>query len=86
MRIIFTNRMKKEYWKLQEDKRQCVDEAIELFRIDPFTKTLRNHPLKGLMKGTRSISAGFDLRIVFEVQEKYTLVIMLAVGSHEEVY
>lgn len=38
------------------------------------------------MKGQRSISARFDLRIIFEECDGYAVVIMIAVGNHEEVY
>lgn len=38
------------------------------------------------MKGGCSLSAGFDLRIIFEERDGYAVVIMIAVGTHEEVY
>ena len=86
MKILFAKRMTKQYWKLRETERKRVDDGIDLFRRDPFDLVLQNHPLKGPMKGARAISAGFDLRIIFQERENYMVVLMLAVGSHEEVY
>lgn len=86
MDIRFTKTFSKQYWKLQKIQRHRVDEAIETFRNDPLAPALRNHPLKGIMKGQRSLSAGFDLRIIFEERGGYTVVIMIAVGKHEGVY
>ncbi len=86
MKIVFAKRMTKQYEKLSEREREHVDEAIALFRKNPFAAALRNHPLKGTQKNRRALSAGFDLRIIFEEHDKYMLVIMLAVGTHEEVY
>lgn len=86
MDIRFTKSFLKQYWKLQKLQRRRVDEAITLFRHDPFDVSLHNHALRGDMKGQRSLSAGFDLRILFEERDGYAVVIMIAVGTHEEVY
>lgn len=74
------------YRKLERRKKKAVDEAIDLFARHPFDPALNNHQLKGVLKGRRSISAGFDLRIVFREEGKYAFVSMIKVGSHEEVY
>lgn len=86
MKILFTKKMVKQYWKLRGSKRKRVDDAIALFRRDRFAFSLYNHPLKGTMKGRRSLSAGFDLRIIFEERDEYAVVIMIAIGTHQEVY
>ncbi len=72
--------------KLQKHQKISVTDAVDLFRKHPFSPSLKNHPLKGSAKGARSISAGFDLRIIFEEEDHYMIVLMLAVGSHEKVY
>jgi mRNA-degrading endonuclease YafQ of YafQ-DinJ toxin-antitoxin module len=86
MIIYFTKSFSKKYWRLPEVTRKRVDNAIGIFRKNPLDPILRNHPLKGDMKGRRSLSAGFDLRLIFEERDGYTVVIMIAVGKHEEVY
>lgn len=86
MKIVYHRRFNKQLAKLERHEKLAVAEAIELFAQAPFDSRLRNHPLKGDMTGQRSISAGYDLRIIFEEQDGYMIVLMLAVGTHEEVY
>jgi len=86
MQIYYHKRFIKQMKKLQVHERIAVTDAIDLFRKDPFSTTLKNHALKGSMLGARAISAGFDLRILFEEHDNYTLVVMVAVGTHDTVY
>ncbi|MBP7114009.1 MAG: type II toxin-antitoxin system mRNA interferase toxin, RelE/StbE family [Candidatus Peribacteraceae bacterium] len=86
MHIHYQKRFVKQMEKLQKHQKIAVTDAIDLFRHHPLDPSLHNHALRGPMKGARAISAGFDLRIIFEERDRYTLVIILAVGTHEEVY
>lgn len=86
MEIIYLRRFRKQLAKLQKKQKLAVADAIILFGKNPFDPKLRNHALKGDMIGRRSFSAGFDLRLIFEERNGYAVVIMLEVGSHEDVY
>lgn len=86
MRIYFKKSFLKQYGKLQKVIRPKVDDTIRLFAKNPHHHALKNHALAGKLIGKRSISAGFDLRIIFEVKGNYIVVIMLAVGTHNQVY
>ena len=87
MQILFKKTFIKQYKKLQGFNRSKIDHTLKLFEKNPFHPDLRNHALVGKLKGKRSISAGFDLRIVFELEDnKYMIVVMLGVGSHNNVY
>lgn len=86
MNVFFTRTFEKQYWKLRETDRMRVDKAILIFRKNPLDPSLHNHTLKGQLKGQRSISAGYDLRLIFEERDGYTIVTMIDVGSHESVY
>ncbi len=86
MRIIYRKQFLKQFNKLERRRQEVVEETVDLFRKNPLDLTLRNHALKGAMSGRRSISAGFDLRLIFEERDGYAIVIMIAVGKHEEVY
>lgn len=63
-----------------------VDRAIDLFIEDPFHPLLHNHKLKASKRGLESISAGYDLRIVYFKEGGYRIVTMVQVGTHDEVY
>lgn len=86
MIIDYSKAFEKHYEKLNIKIQDKIDEAIERFHGNPHDPTLRSHPLKGSMSGKRAFSAGGDLRIIFQEYDDYTLVLMLDVGSHNQVY
>ena len=86
MKIIFRKKFIKNYTKLPLSDRKNIDATINLFELNPHDKKLRNHSLSGEMHGLRSISAGFDLRIIFQEFKDYTVVVMIRLGSHNQVY
>jgi addiction module RelE/StbE family toxin len=66
----------------------ALQESLQLLSLDAFNPLLRTHKLKGKLAGTWACSVGFDLRIVFEFvpyQDKEAI-LLLTVGTHEEVY
>lgn len=72
--------------KLSVHQKEKVDSSILLFQKNPYHPLLKNHALKGPKKDIQSISAGFDLRILFHEYDNYTYIIFLKVGSHNQVY
>ena len=86
MEIRFKKSFVKQYGKLQKSQQGRVDRALETFEKNPRDPILKNHALLGVLKGKRSISAGFDLRVVFAVERDYLVVLMLGVGTHNQVY
>lgn len=86
MKLVFKKSFIKNYHKLNKSDRSKVDLALELFERNPKDNALNNHPLTGKLQGKRSISAGFDLRIIIKVEGDYVIVTMLAVGTHNQVY
>lgn len=81
-----TKKFDKAYAKLTEANQTRVDDALRLFEKNPFDASLCNHILKGKLKRFRAISAGYDLRMVLQEQGGYVVVIMLNVGTHDQVY
>ena len=86
MRILLKKSFMKRYQKLKKSDQGKVDHALKLFEQNPHDSQLKNHVLTGKLTGKRSIAAGFDLRIVFEMEENYMVVTMLGVGTHNQVY
>lgn len=86
MIIRFHGQFAKRYDKLPRKIQKKVDVVLEKFRKDPFDDTLKNHALKGPMADKRAIYVSGDLRIIFEEYDNYILVIMLDVGTHNQVY
>jgi mRNA interferase YafQ len=66
----------------------ALQESLQLLSHDAFNSLLRTHKLKGKLAGAWACSAGFDLRIVFEFvpYQEGEAILLLTVGTHEEVY
>ena len=88
MKINFHRRYIKQYNKLSISKKDSVNDALMKFEENPFDESLYNHSLKGKRgkKGQRSISAESDLRIIFEMDGNYAVVLFVEVGSHSLLY
>jgi len=63
-------------------------ESLQLLADDAFHPLLRTHKLKGKLAGAWACSAGFDLRIIFEfvTYQGEEAILLLTIGTHEEVY
>ena len=88
MRMII-NRLpifKRMYRKLSQEQKERVRKSLDIFAQNPFDPRLRNHVLSGQQEGVRSISAGHDLRILYVEQDGHFVVLLVAVGDHDEVY
>ncbi len=51
MKILIRKGFTKSYSKLSHRDQRSVDEALVAFEQDPFQEELKNHALKGSMKG-----------------------------------
>ena len=62
--------------------------TIAAIQENPFTPSLRTHKLQGKLKDAYSASAGYDLRIIFDISkiDGQNCIVLLSVGTHDEVY
>jgi addiction module RelE/StbE family toxin len=86
MELQFKKSFAKSYQKLSSQEQLKVDQALVGFQEDPHQPHLRNHALKGTMKGQRAISAGFDLRIIYREEGEHAVVHLIKTGTHNQVY
>lgn len=61
------------FLKLSREQKMFTREMLELFAIDPFHTSLRNHPLDPPLERYRSISIDNDLRILFRMTDDATV-------------
>jgi mRNA-degrading endonuclease YafQ of YafQ-DinJ toxin-antitoxin module len=66
--------LKKRFWK-----------ALGLFSKNPFHPILRTHKLVGKLEGLWAFSIAYDCRVVFKFMNGND-VLLIDIGSHEEVY
>lgn len=85
MDVDFTKPFNKQFQKLPSKQQKQARAAVALFVQDVTAPSLRNHGLKGEWLGYRSITAGGDLRLHFQVITD-NKVLFVAVGSHSQLY
>lgn len=70
--------------------RPQIEAALEQLLENPFHQTLKTHKLKGDLQGRWSCSIDYNNRIVFEFvtnsESGTEEILLLALGSHDEVY
>jgi addiction module RelE/StbE family toxin len=78
-------KFKKQYKKLPPAQKRRLDDALKVFRKNPHSRELYNHPLTGKWKGYRSIAFGGDWRAHFKLVGSDEA-IFVAVGTHSQLY
>ena len=60
--------------------------VLQLLEINPFHPSLRLHGLQGKLQGLSSVSINMNYRIVLEIIIQENEIILINVGSHQQVY
>jgi len=65
-----------------------LEATLLLLSEDAFDPRLKTHKLKGDLDAVWACSAGYDLRILFELvqHEGAEAILLLTMGTHDEVY
>jgi mRNA-degrading endonuclease YafQ of YafQ-DinJ toxin-antitoxin module len=67
-----------------------MEKTLRLLVENPFAPQLETHKLKGKLSGSWACKVGYDLHIVFDFVKKEgqgeSDILLLEIGSHEEVY
>ncbi|MBN3926054.1 type II toxin-antitoxin system mRNA interferase toxin, RelE/StbE family [Nostoc sp. NMS4] len=86
-------KFKRSFKRLIKKNPQLQDKilaVLELLGNDPFTMSLKSHKLTGQLDGLWSCSVVYDCRIIFAFKKDTItgddLIILVDIGSHDEVY
>jgi len=81
-------RAAKRLLKKRPDVAEDLKAALELISEDALHPKLKSHKLKGELEGSWAASAGYDLRIVFQMVDYQgtEAILLLTEGTHDEVY
>ncbi|MEK6645668.1 MAG: type II toxin-antitoxin system mRNA interferase toxin, RelE/StbE family [Candidatus Firestonebacteria bacterium] len=88
LNVIWDDGFKRIYKKKIKNNEILKDrlwKTIRLFTKDPFQIQLRTHKLSGELAGLWAFSITYDYRVVFKFTNK-TEVLLIDIGSHDEVY
>ena len=78
----------RSWLKSRPDSAAAIEATLEQLSVDAAAPSLKTHKLRGPLAGCWASSAGYDLRIVFEFveHENTEAILLLALGTHDEVY
>lgn len=68
------------------DLKPRLAETLERLRVDPCAPSLRLHALTGKLQGLQAISLTYSYRITLTLQITEREILLLDIGSHDEVY
>lgn len=91
--VVVTPKFRRAYRKyVSRDQRlkRAIDETLLRMQEDLFAPFLSAHKLSGQLMGLWACSCGYDCRIVFVIeydeQTKAEVILLLDIGTHDEVY
>jgi mRNA-degrading endonuclease YafQ of YafQ-DinJ toxin-antitoxin module len=80
------DRRARKFLTRHPDLRLRLAETLEKLRVDPFEPSLRLHPLTGKLQGLQAVSLTYSYRITLTLQITEHEILLLDIGSHDEVY
>ena len=79
-----------KFIKNNPDLQSSIEKTILLTEENVFSPILKTHKLSGKLYGLNACSCGYDCRIIFSIEKnmdtKEEVVLLIDIGSHEEVY
>ena len=88
-RLVWTARFMraaKKFAQTHPDLRPRLAQILRDLESDPLQSHLRLHPLKGKLQGLHAVSVTYSYRITLTLKVTKKEIILLDVGSHDEVY
>ncbi|HAX76185.1 MAG TPA: type II toxin-antitoxin system mRNA interferase toxin, RelE/StbE family [Cyanobacteria bacterium UBA11372] len=91
--LVLTPKFKRAFRKFVKrniDLQQRIEDTLQQMEADVFAPSLGTHKLSGNLEGLQSCSCGYDCRIVFSIEQdsetKTEVIVLLDIGTHDEVY
>jgi addiction module RelE/StbE family toxin len=79
-------RRARKFLRRHPELRSVLSTTLENLRQDPFEPSLRLHSLTGKLAGIQTVSLTYNYRLTLTVQITEQEIVLLDIGSHDEVY
>lgn len=79
-------RTARRFLKKRPELRGEFEQVLQRLESNPSHPSLKLHPLKGALKGRHAVSITYSYRIILILALRDHKIILLDVGSHDEVY
>jgi mRNA-degrading endonuclease YafQ of YafQ-DinJ toxin-antitoxin module len=89
MKIELSTKFRKSYKKIAARKPDVAIIALDkilFFAQDPYNPYLKLHKLKGILEGISAFSIEYDIRVLVDMSDYPNKVILIDIGTHDEVY
>jgi mRNA-degrading endonuclease YafQ of YafQ-DinJ toxin-antitoxin module len=80
------SRTTRKYLRRHPELCDLFKDTLQLLETNPHASQLRLHPLKGRHQGKHSVRINYEYRIILILKIIDKEVILLDIGSHDEVY
>lgn len=91
--LVLTPKFKRAFRKfIRRDPklRKQIEDTLAQMEQDAFAPALGTHKLSGVLAGFRACVCGYNCRIVFVIERdresNHEVIVLLDIGTHEEVY
>ena len=88
-RLVWTDtfvRTAKRFLKARPWLRETVSGVLHRLERNPDDPALRLHPLHGALEGKQAVRLSYSERIVLRVVRREREIVLLDIGTHDEVY
>ncbi len=82
----FFERRARKFLTKHPDLKPRFIQTLEQLRSDPFDPSLKLHALTGKLQGMQAVSLTYSYRITLTLQVTEQEILLLDIGSHDEVY
>ncbi len=82
----FFERRARKFLTKHPNLRPRFIQTLEQLRSDPFEPSLKLHALTGKLQGMQAVSLTYNYRITLTLQVTEHEILLLDIGSHDEVY
>jgi len=79
-------RQARKFFRKHPDLKPRFSKVVQSLQDDPFQSQLALHPLSGKLAGMHAISLTYSYRITLTILISEKEVVLLDIGSHDEVY
>ncbi|MYB40010.1 hypothetical protein F4X86_01775 [Candidatus Saccharibacteria bacterium] len=86
MTVRYSRRFRKQFQKLPVKTQLQFERRFNLFLADPRHPMLNIHALSGKYDQSLSMSVSGDVRAIFERQKDRAEILLLAIGTHSQLY
>ncbi|MFY4730736.1 type II toxin-antitoxin system YafQ family toxin [Nitrospira sp. BLG_2] len=75
-----------KFTRAHPELKKHLAKALKNLEADPFTPSLKLHPLVGALEGLHAVSVTYAYRITLTLRMTKKEIMLLDIGSHDDVY